>query len=170
MPSSGLTTLAVEPKRAGCEGAMSNFKIRLRVVQGQPAGKTLAFPRGEYYFGRGAECQVRPNSDWVSRQHCLLRVTVEGAYLCDLGSRNGTLVNGVLLLEERRLRDGDQIQIGPLVFEVQIESPPTSEKPTLGPSADTKADLHLAENVPGEEPANPVPDTESHAPLQLPDP
>src|SRR4029079_3221006 len=69
--------------------------IRLRLVQRTPQGQQLFFRRGEYLFGRGAECHVRPNSEWVSRQHCLLRVTGEVVSLRDLGSRNGTLVNGV---------------------------------------------------------------------------
>jgi predicted component of type VI protein secretion system len=97
--------------------------IRLRIVQGRPAGKSMLFPRGEYVFGRGTECHVRPNSDWVSRQHCLLRVTAEGAFLRDLGSRNGTLINGTRLLDECHLRHGDQVQIGPLVFEVVLDEP-----------------------------------------------
>jgi predicted component of type VI protein secretion system len=97
--------------------------IKLRIVQGRPAGKSMLFPRGEYVFGRGTECHVRPNSDWVSRQHCLLRVTAEGVFLRDLGSRNGTLINGTRLLDERRLCHGDQVQIGPLVFEALLEEP-----------------------------------------------
>src|SRR3954463_7961457 len=93
----------------------------LRVVQGRPGGKCLKFARGDFYFGRGAECQIRPNSDWVSRQHCLLRVRPDRVTIRDLGSTNGTLVNGELIHEERRLKHGDQIEIGPLVFEVLIE-------------------------------------------------
>ena len=97
------------------------MKIKLRIVQGRPEGKSMLFPRGEYVFGRGEECHVRPNSDWVSRQHCLLRVTAEGAVLRDLGSRNGTLINGTRLVDERSLQHGDQVQVGPLVFEVLLE-------------------------------------------------
>jgi pSer/pThr/pTyr-binding forkhead associated (FHA) protein len=96
-------------------------RVRLRVVQGRPQGKSLVFSTGEYVVGRGAECHVRPISDWVSRQHCLLRVGSKGVFLKDLGSRNGTLVNGQRLLVERRLEEGDQIQIGPVVFEVFLE-------------------------------------------------
>src|SRR6478752_1125391 len=97
------------------------MNVKLRIVQGRPQGKSMLFPRGEYVFGRGAECHVRPNSDWVSRQHCLLRITGEGAFLRDLGSRNGTLINGTRLVDECRLIHGDQVQIGPLVFEVLLE-------------------------------------------------
>jgi pSer/pThr/pTyr-binding forkhead associated (FHA) protein len=95
--------------------------IKLRIVQGRPAGKSMLFPRGEYVFGRGTECHIRPNSDWVSRQHCLLRITAEGAFLRDLGSRNGTLINGTRLVDECQLEHGDQVQVGPLVFEVVLE-------------------------------------------------
>src|SRR6201993_772373 len=70
------------------------MKVKLLVVHGRPLGKALLFPSGEFVFGRGEECHVRPNSDWVSRQHCLLRVAEDGVHLRDLGSRNGTLVNG----------------------------------------------------------------------------
>jgi pSer/pThr/pTyr-binding forkhead associated (FHA) protein len=97
-------------------------QVRFRVVQGQPMGKVLLFPIGrEFLFGRGAECAVRANSEWVSRQHCLLRVDEERAFLRDLGSRNGTLVNGERLVGERQLTHHDQVQVGPLVFEVDLE-------------------------------------------------
>jgi pSer/pThr/pTyr-binding forkhead associated (FHA) protein len=110
--------------------------IKLIVVQGRPQGRALRFPAGQYYFGRGAECHVRPNSDWVSRQHCLLRVTRDGAWLRDLGSRNGTLVNGALVAGERRLEVGDQIQVGPLVFEVQPDSAQPAAQVATSVSAD----------------------------------
>ena len=135
------------------------MNVKMLVVQGRPAGKRLHFSLGEYYFGRGAECQVRPNSEWVSRQHCLLRVTAAGIFLRDLGSHNGTLVNGELVHEERRLGHGDQVQLGQLVFEIQIESGQTSaENPNgsadvpmpegLEPPSDASEKLESAENLP----------------------
>ena len=97
------------------------MNVKLRIIQGRPEGKSMLFPQGEYVFGRGTECHVRPNSDWVSREHCLLRVTAEAAFLRDLGSRNGTLINGTRLVDEQRLDHGDQVQVGPLLFEVLLE-------------------------------------------------
>ncbi len=125
--------------------------VKLLVVQGRPFGKTLLFPCGDYYFGRGPECHVRPESEWVSRQHCLLRVTADKVFVRDLGSRNGTLVNGELVEKERQLAHGDQVQIGPLVFEVQIERESAStvssgsspEAVTLG--AENTAELDLSQ-------------------------
>jgi pSer/pThr/pTyr-binding forkhead associated (FHA) protein len=97
------------------------MNVKLLVVHGRPAGKGLLLVPGEYYLGRGPECHVRFNSDWVSRQHCLLRVEVGGVWLRDLASRNGTLVNGSLCEGERRLADGDLLQVGPVVFKVRLE-------------------------------------------------
>jgi pSer/pThr/pTyr-binding forkhead associated (FHA) protein len=97
------------------------MRIKLLVLRGRPQGKGLAFPQGEFVIGRGDECHVRPNSSWVSRQHCLLRVTDHSVFLRDLGSTNGTLVNGQRILGERDVFNGDHIQIGPLVFQLLIE-------------------------------------------------
>ena len=99
------------------------MNLQLRIVQGQPRGTNLVFERGEYLFGRGAECHVRPNSEWVSRQHCLLRVTPETASIRDLASWCGTLVNGVRVTQEQALFHGDLVGVGPLVFEVCLDAP-----------------------------------------------
>jgi predicted component of type VI protein secretion system len=111
------------------------MNVTLLVASGRPLGKRLTFAPGEYYFGRGSECNVRPNSDLVSRQHCLLRVCDDAAFLRDLASRNGTLVNGVLLDGERRLADGDLLQLGPLVFEVMLDTPAASPSSEVRPGS-----------------------------------
>jgi pSer/pThr/pTyr-binding forkhead associated (FHA) protein len=103
--------------------------VKMRVVQGRPAGKILVFSDGVYYIGRGAECHIRPNSEWVSRQHCVLRVVGYAVTIRDLGSRNGTLVNGTLVEREQKLEDGDEIQVGPLVFELRVEDSTTGRPP-----------------------------------------
>jgi pSer/pThr/pTyr-binding forkhead associated (FHA) protein len=99
------------------------MNLNLKVVRGKPRGHCLTFPNGEYMFGRGPECDVRPNSDLVSRQHCLLHVTDDAASIRDLGSVNGTLVNGQLVTGPRLLAHGDTLQIGPLVLEVILDGP-----------------------------------------------
>jgi len=146
------------------------MNVTMVVVQGRPVGKRLHFTRGEYYFGRGEECHVRPDSDWVSRQHCRLRVAPEGVFLRDLASLNGTLVNGVLLTSERRLAHGDQVQIGQLVFELRLEaaSEPTrttilsadstAEVPAVAPAPDARRpEPDSAQNLPAARPADAPP-------------
>jgi pSer/pThr/pTyr-binding forkhead associated (FHA) protein len=120
--------------------------VKLLVVEGRPSGKALVFPDGVYYFGRGAECHIRPNSEWVSRQHCVLRVAGTGATIRDLASRNGTLVNGELLERERKLEEGDRIQVGPLVFEVHLEERPAGRPPPVAPPTQPFAVEETASN------------------------
>ena len=51
------------------------MQVRMKVIRGKPKGHFLMFPPGEFMFGRGPECDIRPNSDLVSRQHCILQIT-----------------------------------------------------------------------------------------------
>ena len=107
------------------------MNLKLLVIQGKPPGKTLVFGPGEYYLGRGPECNIRFTSEWVSRQHCLVRVGAAEAFLRDLGSRNGTLVNGQLVNGEHRLAHGDQLQLGSVVFEVRLDEQPAEAAPPI---------------------------------------
>jgi diguanylate cyclase (GGDEF)-like protein len=63
-------------------------------------------------LGRASQCDVQLDQDGVSRRHARLELTAEGnVQVVDLGSRNGTFVNGEAVSRET-LRDGDKIQIG----------------------------------------------------------
>jgi predicted component of type VI protein secretion system len=64
----------------------------------------------------------------VSRQHC--EITVAGGKVTakDMGSRNGTLVNGEVIEGPRELKIGDLLKIGPLEFEVIIDHSPGGAK------------------------------------------
>ncbi len=73
---------------------------------------------GETTIGRDASCSISIVDDLVSRTHAVLRRCDGFVEAVDLGSRNGTRVNGVVIKEPTRLRHGDRIRIGPreLVF------------------------------------------------------
>jgi pSer/pThr/pTyr-binding forkhead associated (FHA) protein len=106
------------------------MKAFLVVVFGKPRNKVKSLVPGDCLIGRGEECQVRTNSPWVSRQHCLLRVSENEVILQDLGSANGTLVNGKRLFHPRSLIPGDRLQIGPVVFEYRVDLTPEQAKDT----------------------------------------
>ena len=95
--------------------------VRMRVVRGRLCGKCVDFSDGEFVLGRGPECRIRVGSKRVSRQHCLLRIHGPKVRVRDLGSTNGTLVNGTLIVEECVLRQGDTLQLGPLVLELILQ-------------------------------------------------
>lgn len=68
---------------------------------------------GEYLLGRDPGCPVWINSEFASRRHARLVVGSGGVVLEDLGSRNGTFVNGEALTAPRELAHRDEIRIGP---------------------------------------------------------
>ena len=97
------------------------MQVTLKIVKGPSQGKELKISRSKFIIGRGDHCHLRVRSDKISRQHC--QIDVEGAQVVvrDLGSRNGTLVNGEKTEGDLELRAGDVIQVGPLQFEVKID-------------------------------------------------
>lgn len=93
------------------------------------AGLEIPMPDGPSLIGRADDCLVRLPSARVSRHHARLRVEGNAAWLEDLGSRNGTRIDGRLIEEATRLVEGDVIQIGPevLVFlGPALPGPPTN--------------------------------------------
>jgi pSer/pThr/pTyr-binding forkhead associated (FHA) protein len=103
---------------------VSTPTVRLTVARGKPLGKVIAVTGPSFTIGRDETCQLRPHAELVSRRHAELTITPRGVRIRDLGSRNGTLVNGRAVTAPTRLRDGDQIQIGPLTFAVSIRGVP----------------------------------------------
>ena len=87
--------------------------------------KVFPLPSSVTVIGRRHNCDLRIPLDAVSRRHCELSMQDSSILLRDLGSRNGTYLNGNRMDHEgRRLEPGDQIQIGPLTFFLQIDGLP----------------------------------------------
>jgi pSer/pThr/pTyr-binding forkhead associated (FHA) protein len=95
--------------------------VRLKILQGSNAGKEIKIPVPKCLIGRGDDCHLRPQSDAVSRQHCVIITTDSEVVVRDLNSRNGTYVNGERVGEEAVLLMGDVLRVGPLEFEMVIE-------------------------------------------------
>ena len=94
-------------------------------------------------LGRRENADLRiPLSD-VSRKHCRLIVRGNILRVSDLGSSNGTLVNGARV-ETADLHPGDVLQVGPVQFVVQIDGQPAADAitpPAPPPVADDEFDL-----------------------------
>lgn len=83
---------------------------RLTVEAGPVAGASFPLHSGDV-LGRAADCTVVLSDEAVSRHHCRFDWEFEGFRLSDLGSRNGTFVNGVQV-SQYVLEDNDVIQVG----------------------------------------------------------
>lgn len=115
-------------------------RLTLHVLRGTTPGQEYVFDAPSVCkIGRAAECEVRLPNSWeyldVSRRHCLITILSDAVRVRDLGSRNGTYLNGTGIgrrdkhlplaeapaeLTEHQLTDGDELQVGDTVFRVDI--------------------------------------------------
>ena len=95
----------------------------LIILSGKHQGKRLALPDGDVVVGRDEACQIRLATDEVSRQHCRFRCQGDQITVADLGSRNGTLVNDVVIPGETPLKPGDTVRVGPVAFQLAGKKP-----------------------------------------------
>jgi pSer/pThr/pTyr-binding forkhead associated (FHA) protein len=111
-------------------------RVILRVRGGALPPSAYAFVgRTRCIIGRSSDCGLQVPASEVSRHHCLLEIDAPHVHIRDLGSRNGTFVNGVSIGRRDRtnpdavsadalpaiaLQPGDQLQVGMTVFDVEI--------------------------------------------------
>lgn len=92
------------------------MSVRLKVLRGASAGKEVAIQGPRFFIGRSEECNLRANSDAISRKHCAIVIEDQDVTIRDLGSQNGTYVNGSRIEGVQKLQMGDQLRVGPLEF------------------------------------------------------
>lgn len=96
---------------------------KLIVASGKSAGRAIAIKRNKLLIGRAEGCDVRPLSEEVSRRHCAITVGPAEVWVEDLGSRNGTFVNGARITERTKVVDGDIVRVGSLELKVSCTAP-----------------------------------------------
>src|SRR5690242_9331622 len=112
--------------------------FELVVVQGRSASSTIKLVDGVTTIGRHDECQLRIKSSQVSRKHCELFEKKGLLLVKDLGSSNGTLVNGKKIQGQRVLEPGDELTIGPVQLRVAKVGATAASAPSKSASpADT---------------------------------
>jgi DNA-binding winged helix-turn-helix (wHTH) protein len=82
--------------------------------------REIALAAGQNVIGRAADSALFVDHSSVSRRHARILVDPSGAVLEDLGSKNGTLLQGKRITGPERLSDKDSIEIGPasLIFRI----------------------------------------------------
>ena len=103
------------------------MRVTLRVIAGPQTGRFFTFDQHEtFMIGRSEDSQFcLPQDRFFSRHHCILEIAPPQCFLRDLGSTNGTFVNG-LKVETAHLKNGDRIQGGETVLEVEVSAPDTA--------------------------------------------
>jgi PAS domain S-box-containing protein len=106
-----VTTCAGQPL-VPAPGAPGACLILISTAMPASIGKTFRLQPGEHVLGRGSEVEIRIDDHGVSRRHARIIRTPDGTcHVTDLGSTNGTYLNGVSIASAE-LREGDRLQIG----------------------------------------------------------
>lgn len=117
------------------------MQVNLRVLAGPYKGHLFSFEQPDtFLIGRTNDSHLcLPDDRFFSRHHCLLEISPPRCFLRDLGSTNGTFVNGHRV-SEAFLQNGDQIQGGATVLLVEViadsqwNSTTVTGEPTIPPS------------------------------------
>jgi diguanylate cyclase (GGDEF)-like protein len=118
------TTDVISLVDAGRRRPGKRDRCTLTLLTGVEAGLVYSIDADEIVLGRGHGCEVRVEDSALSRKHCLIRKKADGFFIEDLGSTNGTFVDGEAVSQPRRLEDGARIQMGRdtvLKFSIQDE-------------------------------------------------
>jgi pSer/pThr/pTyr-binding forkhead associated (FHA) protein len=125
---------------------------RIRVLDGPFCGATFQVSGGKLLIGREEDCHLRPDSEFVSRHHCALLLDDYTLRIRDLGSKNGTFVNGRRIgAGETILLPDDVVSIGEMTLQIDLNQaeepqaqsppPPASEGTSVVKGDTTEADV-----------------------------
>lgn len=113
----------------------------MRRVYIEYLGDSIEIPPGETIVGRGVGCALRFNDPAVSRRHLRFIRRDHNVYVEDLGSNNGTLLNGVPVRSPTALRPGDVVRVGSRELTMRVVADETKEPSTL-------KDFPMVEEIP----------------------
>ena len=137
------------PPRKGPPNAARDWTRYMLVTPGSMP-KTLEVGK-RFVFGRATDADLSIPSQRVSREHAALTWEGKQAFLEDLGSQNGTQINGRPIVKKAELKDGDEITIGPYLCTYKASSGVGSvaKVDRSAAAADTVADMsdQLAGNL-----------------------
>jgi len=104
------------------------MQVNLKVTAGPYKGRIFSFAQHDtFLIGRNPEAHLcLPDDRYFSRNHCLLEMNPPHSFLRDLGSTNGTFLNGQRV-KDASLNNGDRIQCGETILVVEVTTTDLSE-------------------------------------------
>ena len=106
--------MAAPSSRSGFAPTLPAPKIR--VFTGGAVNTVISVSERSIVVGRSHDADLRLDDEGVSRTHCKVHVREGLIHVEDLGSANGTLVNGVTIAGPTPIGPGDRVQLGLAVF------------------------------------------------------
>jgi hypothetical protein len=88
-----------------------NDEVAMLLAQTGPLNGQRFALRDMFVIGRDGSCDIVVSDRQISRKHARFSISPDGVYMEDLGSKNGTHVNGNLIQRTTLLSDGDIIQV-----------------------------------------------------------
>lgn len=128
--------------------------VKLVMFKRDGQRKDFMIQHDKTLIGRGEDCALQIPLLGVSRRHCELMKGDQELTVRDLASSNGTYVNNQRV-NEKELKAGDRLSVGPVIFTVQIDGEPSQIRPVKGKAR------KAAEAVPAEAQAEEVVDLEA---------
>jgi putative serine protease PepD len=112
---------------------------RLRILSGPEKGRAVVIGGDEFTVGRTPGSDLVLGDPQVSARHARLTPAADGVLLEDLGSTNGTIVNGQAITGPRLLQGGERLQLGDTHLTITVPwltpAPPPPPAPTPAPAA-----------------------------------
>jgi pSer/pThr/pTyr-binding forkhead associated (FHA) protein len=96
--------------------------VKIKVLNGKKTGTTFLVWKSPYVIGRHEKADLRISNSQVSVQHCSIFIRGNEVWVWDMDSTNGTFINDKRIQVEQRIFLGDQLQVGPALFEIIQEA------------------------------------------------
>jgi hypothetical protein len=134
-PSSEAPTAAAIPHMTAAPPKPASVG-ELQVMSGSCSGQRIRLNFHRFVVGAERDCNLRPSSPLLSRHHCVFKKDEYSLRVRDLGSTNGTFVNGRRIFTEAILKPGDEVRIADVTFYVILPRGPEviHSKPDSMPS------------------------------------
>ena len=100
-------------------------------------------------IGRGDHCDEPIDNLMISRRHCVFSLRDDQVWVEDLGSRNGTRLNGDRLTSAQPVAEGDALQLAPLAFQILFQKasiPPVTPRRTKPRTARRPDEVLIAQD------------------------